>query len=327
MAYDKLIDLSLLGRAVDKIKDLIPKYGTCETAAGTAAKVVDCDDFDQLIAGTTIYVKFTNSNSVASPTLNVNDSGAINIYRYGTTAPSTNAKTSWEAGSIISFTYDGTSWIMNNWLNNDTTSITDLTPYGGTYIADSVVYRYQLLFEVDENTLSPLNNVSNSTGTTKTMLTNLEFNPFGKIFFYYATATVQAGASIAASNMFWSRSGFNLRYTFNCGTTLTAHKPFYLVVTPTMNGKCKIASSTPWAQELPTEADGNWYILIGRTYSTYQAVLYHDHPVFYHNDTSIQEVLPQTALVTTNVAGLMSSADKTKLDGLTDLGWSLVGTI
>lgn len=96
-------------------------YGTCSTAAGTAAKVVTCSNFDTLTTGVTIHVKFTYSNSVASPTLNVNSTGAKTIYRYGTTAPSTSAKTSWNAGSVVSFTYDGTYWQMNGWINDDTT--------------------------------------------------------------------------------------------------------------------------------------------------------------------------------------------------------------
>lgn len=96
-------------------------YGTCSTAAATAEKVVTCANFTTLITGVTIHVKFTNSNTVANPTLNVNSTGAKNIYRYGTTAPSTSEKTSWQAGAVVSFTYDGTNWIMNDWLNNDTT--------------------------------------------------------------------------------------------------------------------------------------------------------------------------------------------------------------
>ena len=96
-------------------------YGTCTTAAATAAKEVTCANFDQLIIGVTIHVKFTYSNTAASPTLNVNGTGALKIYRYGTTAPSTSAATSWQAGAVIAFTYDGTSWMMNDWLDTNTT--------------------------------------------------------------------------------------------------------------------------------------------------------------------------------------------------------------
>ena len=89
-------------------------YGTCATAANVAAKVVTCANFDQLLTGVEIRVKFTYSNTVANPTLNVNGTGAKSIYRYGTTAPSTTAATSWQAGAVVSFTYVGANWVMNN---------------------------------------------------------------------------------------------------------------------------------------------------------------------------------------------------------------------
>ena len=95
-------------------------YGECATAAGTAAKEVTCENFTALSRGLTVHVKFQYSNTVASPTLNVNGTGAKTIYRYGTTKPSTSATTSWNAGALVSLTYDGTCWRMNDWLNNNT---------------------------------------------------------------------------------------------------------------------------------------------------------------------------------------------------------------
>lgn len=89
-------------------------YGTCSTAAETAAKVVTCANFDQLLTGVTIYVKFTNSNTATTPTLNVNGTGAKNIYLNGTTKPGNKAATSWYPNSIVPFTYDGTNWIIDN---------------------------------------------------------------------------------------------------------------------------------------------------------------------------------------------------------------------
>lgn len=107
-------------------------YGTCATGAGTAAKVVTMANFDQLLTGVTIHVKFTYSNTVANPTLNVNGTGAKTIYRYGTTAPSTSAETSWNAGAVVSFTYDGSYWQMNDWVNNNT----KYTPASATPVMD-----------------------------------------------------------------------------------------------------------------------------------------------------------------------------------------------
>jgi hypothetical protein len=100
-------------------------YGTCSTAAGTAAKVVTCADFDHLFTGVTIHVKFTYSNTAANATLNVNSTGAKNLCRYGTTSAGTTDKTSWSAGAVVSFTYDGTSWVMNDYIA-DTVGMTSI---------------------------------------------------------------------------------------------------------------------------------------------------------------------------------------------------------
>ena len=107
-------------------------FGKCDTAANTAAKVVTCTDFDSnaLTAGLQINVRFANANIATSPTLNINGTGAKNIYRYGTTAPSTSVATSWSAGEVVTFTYYSGAWLMNDWNNTDTHYTTHL--YAGT---------------------------------------------------------------------------------------------------------------------------------------------------------------------------------------------------
>lgn len=89
-------------------------YGTCSTAAGTVEKVVVLAEFDKLITGVTVHVKMTNSNTASNPTLNVNSTGAKYICRNGTTKVGTTEGTSWVAGAMLSFTYDGTNWVMND---------------------------------------------------------------------------------------------------------------------------------------------------------------------------------------------------------------------
>ena len=96
-------------------------YGICSTAATTAAKTVNFTD-DQaftLIQGETIHIKFTNTNTVANPTLNVKGTGAKPIHRIGGTAAGTTVADSWAAGEIVSLTYDTTQvstgcWIINS---------------------------------------------------------------------------------------------------------------------------------------------------------------------------------------------------------------------
>lgn len=97
-------------------------YGVCSTAAETAAKTVTVDGSFTLYTGAMVVVKFTNANSIASPTLNVNGSGAKAIKRYGTTAVSTGTTTTgWVAGAVQLFVYDGTNWVRDYW-NNTTYS-------------------------------------------------------------------------------------------------------------------------------------------------------------------------------------------------------------
>ena len=114
-------------------------YFTCATAAATAAKVAKAADTGlnslTVITGMTIYVKFTNTNEVANPTLTLQTNGgtellaAKSIMRYGITAPSTSAASSWKAGAVVALVYDGTNWV-------EVSSIDDNTTYSAMSVAE-----------------------------------------------------------------------------------------------------------------------------------------------------------------------------------------------
>ena len=106
----------------DNIQKVIP-YGVCSTEAATVAKEVTVPKFE-LKDGALVVVKFTNANSIASPTLNVNGTGAKPIYRYGTTAVSTSQSTTgWRAGAVQLFVYDGAGWVRDFWENTAYTNV------------------------------------------------------------------------------------------------------------------------------------------------------------------------------------------------------------
>lgn len=87
-------------------------YGTCSTIGGTSTKVVNSDDFgDTLETGKSIRVKFSYANTVASPYLNVNGTGAKLIKKYGSTG---SVAYYWYTGEVIDFVYDGRYWVMVN---------------------------------------------------------------------------------------------------------------------------------------------------------------------------------------------------------------------
>lgn len=104
-------------------------YGTCGTTASTQAKTVSITGITALTAGLAISVKFTYAQTYnGQPTLNVSSLGAKNIVRMGTTAA---ARYEWQAGEVIDFVYDGTSWVMVNGATATTTY------YGMTVLSSS----------------------------------------------------------------------------------------------------------------------------------------------------------------------------------------------
>ena len=100
-------------------------YGTCSTAAATAAKVITVTGNTKwaLTAGSMITVLFSETNTASNPTFNVNGTGAKNVF-YTTSQITTSNKT--YAGykdRPMSFMYDGTQYRFIGWgvdANSDT---------------------------------------------------------------------------------------------------------------------------------------------------------------------------------------------------------------
>lgn len=141
-------------------------YCTCDTAAATAAKVatVVSGSLASLNAGDQAIVKFTNANGVASPTLQIGSLTAKSIKRYGTTAPSTSATTSWQAGSCILFVYDGTYWQMCDWTNTNTTysALSEADMQAGTATTARLITAARLKEAVEYH--APVTSVNGTTG-------------------------------------------------------------------------------------------------------------------------------------------------------------------
>ena len=91
-------------------------YGTCSTAAATAAKTVSCTGFT-LATGAEITVKFTVTNSASSPTLNVNSTGAKPIYYNGAAISAGYLK----AKKTYTFRYNGTQYDLVGDIDTNTT--------------------------------------------------------------------------------------------------------------------------------------------------------------------------------------------------------------
>ena len=80
-------------------------YATCDTAAGTAAKVASLAAGTLFLkAGATVAVKFTYANTASSPTLNIAGTGTKAMYIQGV------RDVYWADGATVTFTYDGINW-------------------------------------------------------------------------------------------------------------------------------------------------------------------------------------------------------------------------
>lgn len=96
----------------NEVQQARPAYAFCSTTASNSNKIATIDPAVtgySLYKGAVIAVTFNDTNTSATPTLNVNSTGNKQIRSYaGTTL--TEAEYKWSAGATIDFVYDGTYW-------------------------------------------------------------------------------------------------------------------------------------------------------------------------------------------------------------------------
>lgn len=99
-------------------------YGTCSTAAATAAKAVTLSGNSQwsLTNGSIIMVSFTNSNTAENVTINVNGTGAYPIWYNNAEYTSTGTAYTGYAGRVTTYMFNGTHyvWIASSYDSNTT---------------------------------------------------------------------------------------------------------------------------------------------------------------------------------------------------------------
>lgn len=183
-------------------------YGTCSTAAGTVAKVVECADFtaDNLKAGAIIIVTFTatNSGAVASLTMNVNSTGAkpIKYINNGTLGNLTSAGYI-KANVEYPFYYDGTNWVV--WFNYNTTysAMTESEMHTGTATTARTITAARLKQAVLYH--APVTSVNGNTGavtvTVPTATSDLTNDGDGDGYPFVSLNVVRAEGYIRADDL------------------------------------------------------------------------------------------------------------------------------
>lgn len=99
------------------------EYGTCDTASATAEKIVSIptDSTWILKKNAIIFVKFSNSNSATSCTLNVNGTGAKSIWYNNAVYTGNSVMVCGYANRTHMYIYDGTYWV---WVSSGSDSNT-----------------------------------------------------------------------------------------------------------------------------------------------------------------------------------------------------------
>lgn len=269
--------LRLANKAMKKARTDVSRnayVGTCTTAANTVIKVVTVDEFpvdsnNKPLPGTIILVKFTSSNGVSNAKLDVNNTGAEPIW-YNSAAYTSASTPAGEAGRYIMYVWDGEYWC---WQSHGVDNNTDNAPgrlYGSAYKTGAVgsIKNVLAMMNLDGHIESIV--TTSSTSTTKAR--NTAGFRLGQVY-YNASGTVEANTSIT-SNYLWvlyTGAYIDFRYSANCGKTLVAHKPLYLVGTIGVDGLFYL-DTTWWSQTLPTTDDGKVYIDIGVAYDTYRFI-------------------------------------------------------
>lgn len=283
----KYLDENGLQTLWGKITNKVAALNCYDTGASDTAGTwtVTIPGITALTEGLTIKIRLKTSYNGTTNTLNLNGLGAKTIYfRYGNKLTSHYSKE-----SVLALTYttnaissgnDRTGWIIENIY--DSTNTYQLRKYYTRYKTKSALYRYMICFINKDDELIPTNNVNNSTATTKALTTE-SFMPSKGIYYYNSTTTVAAAGYTENATLYQQLGLVDLRYSFNTGTTLTANKPVYLVVTPQADGQVKLAS-TPITQTLPTSAINNLYVFLGTAYDNYRIELTIEHPIYVYRN-------------------------------------------
>lgn len=103
--------------------------GACETAADVKDKIATVDGYFKLRKGVTVCVKFKNSNSYSATsenkvTLNVNGTGAYNIYFNNGNPTGTNRTAFGFSNRFVTYVFDGGSWVWQSHGSDDNTTYT-----------------------------------------------------------------------------------------------------------------------------------------------------------------------------------------------------------
>lgn len=221
--------------------------------------------------------------------------GAKNIYFRSTSRLTTHlAVNNWATFTYRENVQIGSSHYTGWWYQYgyyvDTVSRTradNLRPVAG----DSIIYGRNIVLEDGTGVFRSITN-SNSTDTNHTP-SNKGFKNPSEMFYYSYSSNVAIGKTMANNYMYSAYNALNFEYCSNCGTSLHAGHPIYLIFEHKADGLYYLKPDVWWTQDLPTTEDGYVYVYVGHAYSTSYYNLAPSHPMVWFKDG---KVVPYSAV-------------------------------
>lgn len=284
-------------RAIDGVNfdgsAAIIHYGTCSTTASTATKEVSCTGFT-LTTGSWIAVKFsvTNSAAVANLKLSVNGTTATAIKYKGGNLPSAGTLA---AGKVYLFVYDGTNYELIGDLDTTYSALSQSDANTGTATASKLITA-KVLNDKIWNEIGELQ-VSIGQNEDNEILVNILDQDGNQVISSYGTIPF---ATYASGNSQYQTAGIisaeDKRKLDQLSTQGEENQNAFSNV--------KVGSTT-----IAADAKQDTLELVAGNNITITPDTTNDKVTITATDTTYSEA-------STSVAGLMSTSDKTKLNGI-----------
>ena len=162
--------------------------------------------------------------------------------------------------------------------NNGNTTYSKL--HSGPLAGKNGLKRYTLCMKDDVGNWTSITTTANSTGTSHGAYTGGMM--LGNVAYYSHGSEISAGSN--GNDGLWESYTLDLRYSTNCGSTLTNKKATYLVGT-VVDGLFYLDTTTWWTQT--PNSTSKVYVLLGYAYSTYQIFLNVNNPTFTYDGTNL----------------------------------------